>query len=178
MTTKPKNPTESAMRDGTILGCLWTATFAVSVAMLKSLVNGQGLILSFAVLAMTLMSPYLTYKLATKHRDSERGSVISYSEAWMHIIIMYICAILLSSIVQYVFYAYIDPNMFGNLSATLLTFAQNNNIDEQNTKVLADFFNTMNNIGTGEMILSLMTGHITRDIFIATILAITVKKNS
>lgn len=177
MTQQTKNITESAMRDGTILGCLWTATFAVSIVMLKSLVNGQGLILSFIALAMTMLSPYIAYKLAIKHRDSERDGTISYGEAWMHIIIMYICAILLSSIAQYIYYAYIDPNIFGDLSATFLAFSRNNSLDEQGTKVLTDFFSTMSNIGTGEMIMSLMTGHITRDIFIATILAIAVKKN-
>ena len=64
MMDKRKITAESAMRDGTILGCLWTATFALSIVMLKMVVNGQGLLISFAVLVMTLMSPFVAYKLA------------------------------------------------------------------------------------------------------------------
>ena len=90
MTDKIKRKAiESAMRDGTILGMLWIATFSVSIVMLKSIGNGGGLILSLAVTVLTLSSPILAYKLAVKHRNSECNGTIGYGESWMHIFVMY-----------------------------------------------------------------------------------------
>ena len=98
MIDKRKMTAESAMRDGTILGCLWIVTFALSIVMLNMLVKGQGMILTLAVLAMTLMSPFVAYKLAAKHRDNERDGAMTFGEAWTYIAVMYLCAILLSAI--------------------------------------------------------------------------------
>jgi len=165
------------MRDGTILGCLWTVTFALSIVMLKMLVNGQGLLMSFAVLAMTLMSPFVAYKLAAKHRDNERDGAMTFGEAWTYIAIMYLCAILLSAIAQYVYYAYIDPSSFSDLSAQFAAFAVSNGMDETSIRMFTDAFDKMGQQSTGEMLLSIITGHLSRDLIIATILALIVKKN-
>jgi len=174
---KRKITAESAMRDGTILGCLWTVTFALSIVMLKMLVNGQGLLMSFAVLAMTLMSPFVAYKLAAKHRDNERDGAMTVGEAWTYIAIMYLCAILLSAIAQYVYYAYIDPSSFSDLSAQFAAFAVSNGMDETSIRMFTDAFDKMGQQSTGEMLLSIITGHLSRDLIIATILALIVKKN-
>ncbi|MBE6295988.1 MAG: DUF4199 domain-containing protein [Bacteroidales bacterium] len=174
---KRKITAESAMRDGTILGCLWTVTFALSIVMLKMLVNGQGLLMSFAVLAMTLMSPFVAYKLAAKHRDNERDGAMTFGEAWTYIAIMYLCAILLSAIAQYVYYAYIDPSSFSDLSAQFAAFAVSNGMDETSIRMFTDAFDKMGQQSTGEMLLSIITGHLSRDLIIATILALIVKKN-
>ena len=177
MTQKSNTPIESAMRDGTILGCLWTATFALSVAMLKMIVNGQGMLLSFAVLVMTCMSPFVAYKLAAKHRDNERDGSITFGEAWKYIAIMYLCAIVLSAIAQYIYYAFIDPNMFSDISTQFATFAGSNGMDKASIKVFTDAFDEMDRTGTGDMLMSTMTGHISRDLIIAAILALIVKRN-
>lgn len=174
---KRKITAESAMRDGTILGCLWTATFALSIVMLKMLVNGQGLLMSFAVLAMTLMSPFVAYKLAAKHRDNERDGAMTFGEAWTYIAIMYLCAILLSAIAQYVYYAFIDPSSFSDLSAQFAAFAVSNGMDETSIRMFTDAFDKMGQQSTGEMLLSTITGHLSRDLIIAAILALIVKKN-
>lgn len=177
MTQKSNTPIESAMRDGTILGCLWSATFALSVAMLKMLVNGQGMLLTFAVIVMTLMSPFVAYKLAVKHRDKERDGAMTFGEAWKYIAIMYLCAIILSAIVQYIYYAFIDPNAFSDISMQFAAFASSNGMDKEGIKVFTDAFDEMDRTGTGDMLMSTITGHISRDLIIAAILALAVKKN-
>lgn len=177
MINKRKMTAESAMRDGTILGCLWTVTFALSIVMLNMLVKGQGIILTLAVLATTLMSPFVAYKLAAKHRDNERDGAMTFGEAWTYIAVMYLCAILLSAIAQYVYYAFINPNAFSDLSAQFAAFAVSNGMDEASIRMFTDAFDTMGRQSTGEMLLSTITGHLSRDLIIAAILALIVKKN-
>ena len=177
MTEKRKSPIESAMRDGTILGCLWTVTFALSTVMLKTLVNNQSVILPFAILAMVLLSPYIAYKLTVKHRDSERGGFITFGEAWIHIATMYLCAILLSAIAQYVYYEFIDPNAFSDLATQMIAHAGNNGISETSIKPFTDALYAMDSMSTGELLLSTITGHLSRDVIIALVLALIVKKN-
>ena len=133
--------------------------------------------MSFAVLAMTLMSPFVAYKLAAKHRDNERDGAMTFGEAWTYIAIMYLCAILLSAIAQYVYYAYIDPSSFSDLSAQFAAFAVSNGMDETSIRMFTDAFDKMGQQSTGEMLLSIITGHLSRDLIIATILALIVKKN-
>ena len=177
MTDNTKRPFESAMRDGTILGCLWTVTFVLFTIMMQMLVKGEGLLLPFVVLATTLMSPFVAYKLTAKHRDGERGGTITFSQAWTHIIIMYLCAILLSAIVQYIYYTFIDPNSFANLAEAFTVFASSNGLDSTSTGMLTEMFNELARTSTGEMILSIMTGHTSRSVIMAAILALIVKRN-
>ena len=177
MTDNTKRPFESAMRDGTILGCLWTVTFILSTAMLQMLVKGEGMLLPFVVLATTLMSPFVAYKLTAKHRDGEKEGVITFSQAWTYIIIMYLCAILLSAIAQYIYYTFIDPNSFANLADALTAFANSNGLDSTSTGMLTEMFNELARTSTGEMILSTMTGHASRSVLMAAILALIVKRN-
>ena len=177
MTDNTKRPFESAMRDGTILGCLWTATFILSTAMLQMLVKGEGMLLPFVVLATTLMSPFVAYKLTAKHRDGERGGAITFGQAWTHIIIMYLCAILLSAIAQYIYYTFIDPNSFANLADALTAFASSNGLDSTSTEMLTGMFRELAATSTGKMLLSTMTGHASRSVIMAAILALIVKRN-
>ena len=179
MTDNNKRSTmESAMRDGTILGMLWIVTFSVSIVMLKTMFNNGGLLVSLAVVVLSASSPFLAYKLAVKHRNNERGGTISYGEAWMHIATMYVCAILLSSLAQFVFYAYIDPHIFGNMIPLFEKFAIENNIDASSINLFTELFANMEKMSAGNIVLSQASGHITRDILLTSLLAIAVKNNS
>lgn len=169
---------ENALRDGTILGMLWIVTFSVSIAMLKSIGNGDALITSLATTALTCFSPILAYKLAVKHRNSECNGTISYVEAWVHIFVMYSCAILLSSIAQFIFYAYIDPHLFSGLIPEFEKFAAANGMEAGNISIFTQTFENMERMSTGSIILSQASGHFTRDIILTSILAIAVKKDS
>lgn len=178
MTDKIKRKAiESAMRDGTILGMLWIATFSVSIVMLKSIGNGGGLILSLAVTVLTLSSPILAYKLAVKHRNSECNGTIGYGEAWIHIFVMYLCAILLSSIIQFIFYAYIDPHIFGDLIPAFAKLAAESGLGTNDIEIFTQLFAEMEKMSAAEIVMSQLGGHVTRSIILTTFIAIAVKKN-
>ena len=177
MINKRKITAESAMRDGTILGCLWTVTFALSIVMLNMLVKGQGMILTLAVLATTLMSPFVAYKLAAKHRDNERDGAMTFGEAWTYIAVMYLCAILLSSIIQFIFYAYIDPHIFGNLIPAFAKLAAESGLGANDIEIFTQLFASMEKMSAAEIVMSQLSGHVTRSIILTTFIAIAVKKN-
>lgn len=174
--TTNKYSIESAMRDGTILGMLWIATFSVSIVMLKSIGNGGGLIASLATIVLTCSSPFLAYKLAVKHRNGERNGTIGYGEAWIYILIMYLCAILLSSIIQFVFYAYIDPHIFGNLIPSFENIAAKNGMNASDMNIFTQLFASMEKMSAGEIVMSQFSGHLTRCLILTTLLAAAVKK--
>ena len=90
---------------------------------------------------------------------------------------MYLCAILLSAIAQYIYYTFIDPNSFANLAEAFTVFASSNGLDSTSTGMLTEMFNELARTSTGEMILSTMTGHTSRSVIMAAILALIVKRN-
>ena len=167
---------ESAMRDGTILGLLWIATFAMSVIMFKSIDNGYGLVASFATGILSIMSPCVAYRLAARYRNNVHGGTMTYGEAWLYIFIMYLCAIVLASLAQYAFYAFIDPHMFGNIIPVFRNFAAANGLDSKSIEVFTKMFETMENTDTADIIISQLSGHISRDIIITTFLAVAIRR--
>ncbi len=169
---------ESAMRDGTVLGLLWIVTFAMSVVMFKSIGNGYGLAASFATAVLSMMSPCVAYRLAVKHRNAERNGAISFGEAWLYIFIMYLCAIVLASIAQYIFYAFIDPHMFGNMIPVFQELAAASGLPSGTTEVFTKMFETMENTSTADIIMSQLSGHIMRDTLISAILAAAIRKTT
>lgn len=167
---------ESAMRDGTILGLLWIATFAVSVVMFKSIDNGYGLVASFATAVLSMMSPCMVYRLATRHRNNECGGTMTYGEAWLYVFIMYLCAIVLASLAQYIFYAFIDPHMFGDIIPVFVSFAKANNLPAESIELFVKMFETLENTGAADKVISQLSGHISRDIIITTFLAVAIRR--
>ena len=85
--------------------------------------------------------------------------------------------ILLSAIAQYIYYTFIDPNAFNNLADALTAFASSNGLDSTSTEMLTGMFRELAATSTGEMLLSTMTGHISRSVIMAAILALIVKRN-
>ena len=168
---------ECAMRDGTYLGPLWILTFSTSILMFKSMSNSYGLIAWAVTIALMLLSPVLVYKFARSYRDKECNGTIPYSVAWLYMLIVYACAILLSSIAQYIFYAYIDPHLFATTMAQMESFAAANNIDAESIRVLSEALEELSRMSAGEIVISQIGGHLSRDILISAILALAIKKN-
>lgn len=173
-----RNSTESAMRDGTILGLLWIVTFAAWVMVLKSIGSSYIFVISSASAVLMFSSPVLAYMLAIRHRDYECNGTMSYSEAWIQIIIMYVCAILISSIAQLIFYVYIDPNLYADIIPLIEKIATEADLPSADTELLIQIFKTFNNISAKDIIVSQMSGHITRDILLTSLLAFIVKKRN
>ena len=174
--SKENSYRESAMRDGTVLALLWIVTFTLSTVMLKSVNNDYSIVASLGTMALTMMSPFVVYKLSLKHRNNERNGTMTYSEAWLYIFTMYLCAIILSSIAQYIFYAYIDPDIFAGVIPEFEKLAITNGLDAGSIKIFTGTFEMLDKMSAGEIVLSQMSGHITRTIVLTSLIALAIKK--
>ena len=175
---KASKSRESAMRDGTYLSALWIATFSASIAMFKFMSSSIGLITWALTVALALLSPVFVYKFTVNHRDKECNGRIAYSEAWIYMFIMYACAIVLSSIAQYIFYSYIDPHLFATVIAELEEFSALTGIDPEGTRILTEALRELDKMGAGDIVMSQIGGHISRDILIISVLAFAIKKKN
>ena len=173
---KAKKSREHAMRDGTYLAALWILTFTTSIIMFKTMSNIFGLVAWALTMALTILSPVIVYKFTVNYRNKECGGKILYSEAWLYMLTMYACAMILSSIAQYIFYAYIDPYMFATAISELNKFATINNIDAEGTRILTEAMEELNSMSAGEIVMSQFAGHTSRDILITSLLALAIKK--
>ena len=167
---------ECAMRDGTFLAIMWIMTFTTSIFMFKHIDNIYGLIASALTTALTILSPIFVYRLARTYRDKECNGEITFSNAWLYIFIIYLCAIVLSSIAQYIFYAYIDPHLFLSVIPEIERQATAGNIDAKSIEVLTGSFEMLGNMKAKDLVISQFSGHISRDILITSILALIIKK--
>lgn len=169
---------ECAMRDGTYLGLLWIVTFATSILMFKSMDSSYGLIIWPFALSLMMLSPVLVYKSAKRYRDKECQGTVPYSEAWLYMLLMYACAIVLSSIAQYIFYAYIDPYMFATAAAEIENLAATGIIDSESANILSGMLEEMERMSAGEIVFSQIGGHVSRDIMITSLLALSIRKTT
>ncbi len=90
-----------AMTYGLFLGLTFSVNFLLSVA--NSLWCG---LLTYFVMAAIV---YLTYRFACHYRDTEQGGVVSYGRSLWYIVVLYIFAAIISSVVKYVYLQFINP---------------------------------------------------------------------
>lgn len=101
------NIVKSAMLNGLIMGVLFSLNFLLSVSQ-----NTFLSLLSYVVFAAILVG---TYRFALRFRDTECGGFISYGRAFSFVLLLFFFAALISSIVKYVYFQYINPAYLENL---------------------------------------------------------------
>lgn len=101
------NTVKSAMLNGLIMGVLFSANFLLSVSQ-----NTFLSLLSYVVFALILVT---TYRFTIRFRDIECEGFITYGRAFSYILLLYFFAALISSIVKYVYFQYINPGYLENL---------------------------------------------------------------
>lgn len=103
-----------AMNLGTCMGIFWIVKFALIPLGLQY----NYLFLAYTVL--TLAVPFIGYRYVAAFRDKECGGIISFSQACLFCLSMYIFASLLASVAHYVYFAWIDNGyMVEKLTAML-----------------------------------------------------------
>ena len=90
------------MKYGTQLGILWIAAFAIYIKALTT----PGL--SFLFLAMLVASPIYAGYLGIKYRKRECDNHLGFINSWALMIIIYLCAAVLSAIACYIYFYYLD----------------------------------------------------------------------
>lgn len=97
---------QGAMSNGTILGVAWSIMY---LSLFAGTTNMFFLSLS---MALFISSPFMAAKLAIIFRKKSCGDAMSYIQAWIFTFYMYISATLLSTLVTYIYFHFIDGGSF------------------------------------------------------------------
>jgi len=95
------NILKSAMLNGLIMGVVFSLNFLLSISKIPSLT-----LLSYVVVTFILVG---MYKLSIRFRDVECEGVITYGKAYSFILLTFFFAAIISSVVKYVYFQFINP---------------------------------------------------------------------
>lgn len=170
--TYKKGFNQEAMRCGTLLCVLWIAMYA-------SCIIGFSIpMFSLLFLLFYVASPFYAGYLATRYRKRECDNVMPFFQAWTFIAIMYICASLLSAVIQFIYFRFIDngylmqvvlqttevvkenPDIFGTLSVDLDTAVKE-----------------FQSLGIRDIVFSILSSNIMNACLLSPIIALFVKRN-
>lgn len=166
------NFNREAMYCGTMLGLLWILTSAVYLAGLEDP------IFSFIFLALLTASPFYAWHLAVRYRKRECNNNITLSGAWIFLIIMYICASLLSAVAQHIYFIYFDNGyLLGFMHEQLNLLQEQPGVDEATKILLAHTQELLGEITTKDIVMQLLTSNIMLSFVITFITALFVKRN-
>jgi len=92
---------KASMINGIIMGVIFSVNFLFSVSKITFLITLTNLL---AVLIVVLI-----YRLSVKFRDTECEGFITYGKALLYILYSFFFAALISSVVKYIYFQYINP---------------------------------------------------------------------
>jgi len=95
------NIIKSTMTNGLILGALFSANFLLSISKSIPLT-----LLSYGVMIFIII---FAFQSAKRFRDKENDGFISFGKAFSFILLSFFFAALISSIVKYVYFQFINP---------------------------------------------------------------------
>ena len=95
------------MRNGLILGLVFSVNFLFSIS--SNLLLG---LLSYAVIAIII---YLSHRFTVNYRDVECDGAISYRHSLAYVVLLFLYAALISAIVKYLFFQYLNPGFLPDL---------------------------------------------------------------
>lgn len=101
------NIMKSAMRSGLFLGILFSLNFLMSIP--------SGFITRFLTYVIIGVIIVATYRLTIQFRENELGGYINYGRAFLFILLSFFYAALISSLVKFVYFQFINPDYLSNL---------------------------------------------------------------
>lgn len=168
-----KSLSERAMYYGTIFGGIMVA------ANIFYLLGLSSSTFSTLFLLLTLSSPFIAGKLAVYYRKSEQENQMTFIQAWHFLIIMYICAALLTAIAQFIYFTFMDNGYF---MSTILqqfdTFASMEDIDATLRKELTTTADLLRSIGNRDIVLQIFCTNVIISPIITFFIAIFVRRNA
>lgn len=95
------------MYNGLIMGILFSINFLLSITKITPLV-----LISYGLITFILV---VTYRTTIRFRDNECLGEINFGKAFSFIVLTYFFAALISSIVKYIYFQFIDPEYLPKL---------------------------------------------------------------
>lgn len=99
---RSKSMMQGAMRAGTVMGVFWIVKFVFFPLGLGNIF----LLTLFGVL--TCAVPFIGYRLTRIYRDSTMGGQMSFLQAWVFGMWMYLFASMLTAVAHFVYFSFID----------------------------------------------------------------------
>lgn len=168
-----KSLSERAMYYGTIFGGVM---IAANIFYLLGLSSST---FSTLFLLLILSSPFIAGRLAINYRKSEQDNQMTFIQAWHFLIIMYICAALLTAIAQFIYFTFMDNGYF---MSTILqqfdTFASMEDIDAALRRELTATADLLRPMGNRDIILQIFFTNIIISPIITFFIAIFVRRNA
>ena len=167
-----KAMSERAMYHGTLFGFIMIVTNILYILGLKSP------LCSTLFLGLTIASPFIAGRFAIAYRKQELGNSMTFSQAWLFLIIMYTCSAILTAVAQFVYFQYFDNGYF--MEFILEQFATLINSDEIDAMLKNQFIETaelLKKLSTRDIVLQLFSTNIMIAPIITLIIAIFVRKN-
>lgn len=166
---------QSAMKYGTYLGIFW----AVMYVFLFKYLNHP--LLSMLCPAMFFGSPVVAAFLAINYRKKECANFITYSQAWSFLFFMYICATILSTLTNYLYFKYLDNGSFIASYSDMISQVMNTpGFDEamktQMNSVIEPTMNMLSQMSVKEMVMMWLNNSILSSLILPAIIAMFVKK--
>lgn len=162
------------MQYGTLLGLLWCVMYASFIA------GFTNILCSFLFLVLYMASPFFAGHLAIRYRKRHCDNCISFSKAWIFLLIMYICASLLSAVIQTIYFRYFDNGYFIQNMQQIIDILRNNpEIMGEMSSELNMAMKTFSNLGTKDIIINVLSSNILNSAIITTpIIALFVRRTS
>lgn len=166
-----KNFYNDAMYNGTILGAVWSITYLLLFA------GATNMLSMFLCLTLYIASPFIAARLAVNYRYKKCDNTMSFAQAWVFILYMYICATLLSTLTTYIYFSFFDN---GTFLATLQKMLEESmsiaGTDEQLIKQIEQTKNIIDNTTSSNFVWQIMSNNLTNTTIIPIIIALFVKR--
>ena len=161
-----------AMRGGTFLGLLWIAMYAAAVGGMSN----PSYLPFFMILFIA--SPFYAAYLAKCFRKKYCNNVMRFTQAWLFILMEYICASLLSAIAIYIYLKFFDSTVITDtMSKMVQIIEQQPQIYGDSATQFKEAFEFYSNLSIRDIVLNITTSNLMNGTIIAPVIALFIKRN-
>lgn len=118
---------KSAMKYGIPMGIIFSINFILATF--------KSPIVNFLTYFIMFICIYLTYRITCKYRDEHNNGELSYGKGWSFIVLLYFFAAIISSVVKYVYFQFINPDYLAELLNQTLLILEELPISEEEINV-------------------------------------------
>lgn len=164
---------QRAMYYGTMLGIVWSVMYILFFAGMESMT------MLLACSALFFASPFIAIYFAVKYRKEECNDNMNFTQAWIFMFYMYICAGLLSALVSFLYLRFIDGGtFFMSLQEILQAGAELSGSDEAMMQQIQTALEVLEGLTPGNFVWQQLSNNLFNTSVLPLALAIFVRKNN
>ena len=161
-----------AMKYGTYLGIAWAIMY---ILLFQSYASQY---LSMAAIALFFTSPFIACRLAVNFGRNECGRHMKYSQTWIFLLCMYICATLFSALTNYIFLNVIDQGaLLMEINNALTQIISSPTIGEEEKAAFENIQDLASRLTTNDITWQLLSNNIYCSMIMPPLIAIFASRN-